>query len=180
MKFLIKNKKGEATDSLSFALWIFVIGIGILCLMFAFLQLPDPLRESALGDDPDTLDAINQIETYYSASFPSAGLIVYFGLILGIIVSSFFIRQHPIFIPVYILIAIATVIVTVTLGNAWSNLTEIDTFQSIIDLNIYIRIINSILSNIVTVTVVVFILSLIITFAKPGAAQFSEVNAAPF
>jgi len=176
---LNKNKKGEATDALTFVFWLFVISIGIVAVMFAFLSLMSPLRQSALGEDVNSLAAINSIEAYISTSLPSAGLIIYFGLILGVLVTSFFIRSHPIFIPVYIILGMATIFVAVVLGNAWSNITEIEGFSEIVELNSYIGIMDTILNNIVIMTLFVFILSLVITFAKPGGAQVQQ-SSEPF
>lgn len=163
------NKRGEITDMLTVGFWIFVLAVGVLAIMFGLSQLVDPLRDSILGEDNLTRAAINSFDSYISLSPAAAYLIVFFGLILGVMVSSFFVREHPIFIPIYILFAICTVIVMVALGNVWGNLTEYEGFQEILELNQATQVMNLIISNIVLITVVVFILSLMIVFAKPGS-----------
>src|SRR3972149_3363557 len=172
--WILKEKKGEVTDIITVSFWILVIGIGILVLMFGFLQLTQPLRDSVLGEDNSTLEAINSYDNYISLGLPSAFLIVFFGLLMGILVSSFFIRTHPIFIPVYILFGIITIIVAVALGNVWGNLKDFESFTDVLELNSTVSLMDTIISNIVLVTVIVFILSLIIIFAKPGGGQIPE------
>lgn len=168
---MMKNKRGDVTDIFVVGLWLFVLGVGILLLMFGFLSISDPLIDSALGDDPATLAAINSYTGYIQLGLPSTFLIVFFGLLMGIMVSSFFVRSHPVFIPVYILFALVTVIVAVALGNVWGNLKDLEQFAEILALNSTVALMDTIISNIVNVTVVVFILSIIIIFAKPGGAQ---------
>jgi len=177
---LYKDKKGGATEAITFAFWIFVISVGIIAIMFGFLQLTNPLRESVLGDDPEAAAAIDSMEGYIGASLPSAGLIIYFALILGMIFTAFFIRQHPIYAIVYILLGMASVIVAVVLGNAWSALTSTEAFSSVVSLNTYTKTMNAILSNIVLITVVVFVLGFIITFAKPGGGALPQAGGEPY
>jgi hypothetical protein len=142
--------------------------------MFGVLQFIEPMKDTVLGEDNSSLAAINSIENYVSLSLPSAFLVVFFGLIMGVMVSSFFIRTYPIFIPVYILFAIVSIIVAVVLGNVWGNLKELSEFQTMLELNDMVQLMDLIASNPVLITVVVFILSLILIFAKPGGQQSNE------
>jgi len=162
------NKKGDLTDSISFAMWAFVFGIGLIALVFAFLTFYDALDETALNDDNATAAAITESTTYIALSLPSTYFVILFGLLLGTLVSAYFIRVHPIFMPVYILAAVLSIIVAVALGNAWGAIQDVEEFQDILELNTVLSTIDLILSNIVLLTLLVFILSFVIIFAKPG------------
>lgn len=171
MEWLLKDKRGDVTDIMTVGFWLLVIGIGIVFIMFMIFQIVPALKDTVLGDDPQSDAALDSLNTYGSLAVPGAFLIVFFGLLLGVLVSSFFIRTHPIFIPVYILFAIISIIVAVALGNVWGNLKDVQDFQNVLNTNTITNIIDTIMSNLVLVTMVVFLLTLVIIFAKPGGSQ---------
>jgi len=176
MELILKDKRGDLTDIMTVGFWLLVIGIGIFAVMFFSFQTISPLKESAIGEDENALAALNSWETYTSLAVPGTFLIIFFALLLGILVSSFFIRTYPIFIPIYILFAIISIIVAVALGNVWGNLKDITEFQAILDTNNITNIMDVIMSNMVLVTLVIFILSLIVIFAKPGGGQPEQIG----
>lgn len=178
-RWLLKDKRGELTDIMTVGFWLLVIGIGVVFIMFIIFQIVPALKESVIGDDVNADSALDSLNNYGSLAVPATFLIIFLGLLMGVLVSSFFIKTHPIFIPVYILFSIISIIVAVALGNVWGNLKDVEQFQSVLDTNTITTIIDTIMSNMVLVTVVVFILTLIIIFAKPGNQQ-SQGGTTPF
>ena len=179
-KMELLNKRGDVTDIMTVGFWLLVIGIGIVFIMFMIFQIVPALKNTVLGDDPNADAALDSLNTYGSLALPGTFLIIFFALLLGVLVSSFFIRTHPIFIPVYILFAIISIIVAVALGNVWGNLKDVEDFQSVLDTNTITNIIDVIMSNLVLVTLIVFILTLIVIFAKPGGGQVEQGGSTPF
>jgi hypothetical protein len=162
------SKKGEVTDIMTIGFWFLVLGIGVLAVMFMTFSLISPLRDTAINEDPNAAAAIDALESYTSYGVPGAFLVVLFGLLFGLVVSSFFIRSNPIFIPVYILFALISIFVAVVLANVWGNITAVAEFAEILEINSVVSLMNIIIRNIVLITLGAFILSLIIVFAKPG------------
>lgn len=173
---LLRNKRGDVTDIMTVGFWLLVIGIGITFIMFMMFQLIPALQDTVIGEDPNAAAALVSINTYSSLAMPGAFLVVFLGLLLGILISSFFIRTHTIFIPVYILFSLISIIVAVALGNVWGNLKDVEQFQNVLDTNTVTTIMDTIMSNLVLVTLIIFILSLIIVFAKPGGAQAEQLG----
>lgn len=166
------NRKGDATDTITVIFWVFVLAVVIVVLVFALGTTFTYLAESPLGDDNSTLDGIYTAQSYINNTLPMTYFILFCGLLLGIFVSSYFVREHMIFLPVYIFILIATIFVAVALGNAWGALQDVDVFQETLASNSIFQAIDLIVSHIVLVTLVVFIISIVVIFAKPsgGAA----------
>lgn len=176
MEWLLKNKKGDVTDIMTVGFWLLVIGIGIFAVMFMMFQLVPALKNTVIGEDANALAGLNSIQNYSNLALPGTFLIIFFGLLLGVLVSSFFIRTHPIFIPVYILFALISIVVAVALGNVWGNLKDVQDFQDVLDTNTITQIMDTIMSHLVLVTLVIFILTLIVIFAKPGGAQPEQLG----
>lgn len=174
------NKRGDVTDVFTVAFWLLVIGIGVFSVMFIVFQITDPLRETAIGENNSSLAAISSLENYASFGLPGAFLVVFFGLLLGVLISSFFVKTHPIFIPIYILFSIVSLIVAPILGNVWGNFRDVEGFSELLELNSVTSLMNIILSNLVLVTIIVFILSLIIIFAKPGGGSIQQGGSNPY
>jgi len=168
---LLKNKKGDVTDIIMIGFWLLIMGIGIFAIMFFSNSTITPLKDTVIGEDVNALAALNSWQNYSNLAVPGTFLIIFFALLLGVIVSSFFIRTHPIFIPVYILFALISIVVAVILGNVWGNLKDVSEFQTILDTNTITNIMDVIMSNMVLVTLSVFIITLVIIFAKPGGGQ---------
>ena len=174
MKLFPKNKRGDVTDIITIGFWLLVIAIGIMAVMFIIFKMVSGLQSSVISTSPIANTSLNTIKDYGSNAVPSTFLIIFFGLLLGIVVSSFFVKSHPIFIPVYILFAIMAIIVAVALGNVWGALKDVSIFSSILGTNSITGIMDTIMSHMVLVTLVTFILSIIIIFAKPGSAQVQQ------
>ena len=87
------------------------------------------------------------------------------GLLLGLFVTSFFIETHPIFVPIFGLLLVVAIMISVPLSNAYEALrgdailTTAAGQQSIIGF---------VMINLPFVTLIIGLLVLIITFAKPG------------
>ncbi len=174
------ERKGEPTEIVTFMFWLFVMAIGIVLLVFVFNEFFSILPETILYEDNATRQAIDASTAIIVGSLPTTYFIIFFGLLLGLLVSSFLIRTHPVFIPVYILVAMMTILAAVALGNAWGNIKDIESFQTTLELNTVLSAIDLIISNIVLVVLVAFITSIIIIFAKPGGSGGGQGGAAPF
>ena len=168
---MLKNKRADVTDIIMVGFWLLIIGIGIFAIMFFANSAISPLKDSIIGDDPSSYAALDSWQNYSNLAVPGTFLIIFFAVILGVIISSFFVRSHPIFIPIYILFALISIVVAVVLGNVWGNLKDVSEFQTILDTNTITTIMDTIMSNMVLVTLVIFIITLVVIFAKPGGGQ---------
>lgn len=165
------NKKADVTDMLTVAFWLLVIAIGIIAVMLFSFKIITPLKGTVLGEDNRTLSALNSFENYASYGFPGAFIVIFFGLLMGVLVSSFFVRSHPIFLTVYIIFALVSIIAVVPLANVWGYLKDVTEFNDIIQRNAVTQLMDLIMSHLVLVTFAIFILSIVVIFAKPGGGS---------
>lgn len=164
----MKNKKGDLSDPVILTFWLFFFAVIIILLVYVFLQFFTTLQSTIISNNTAANSTINSAITYTQVAIPSTMLIIFFGLLLGLFVSAFFVRSHPVFIPIYLIFGVTSVIVAVALGNAWGAINDLTIFSSTVNLNAGTRIIGLIMNNIVKIQVISFFISLIILFAKPS------------
>ncbi len=116
-----------------------------------------------MNSSTEAVDAINAIENIGTTIIQRGFFFVFMGLIIGTMISSFFIDSHPIFVFLYIIFLAVSIMLSVYLGNAYENLTELTVFA---DISTTQTLINFVMNNIVVIMVAVGSLSIIIVFAK--------------
>lgn len=174
MRSLLKDVKGDVSTPMIFILWVFVIAVSILIVMYFSAQLISSLRTTVLSDDINVNNTLDSWETYNSYAVPSTMLIIFLGLLMGVMVTSFFVRTYAVLIPVYLLFMFCSVLVAVVLGNAWGAIKDFSEFSTILSSNVVTTAVDLIASNPVKIVIMVSILSLIIIFAKPfGGANYN-------
>lgn len=166
-----KQKKGDAVDML-----IIVISIFFLSIIFLTYWYFTTTTATALASTP-----INTTETQagiaslnmLGTTGASNGFIMIFGaLILGLLLSSFFIDQHPIFIPIYIVLLIVTIIMAVFLGNAYAQITDPSIANNpFADAAAAQPVIDAVMRNIVRIALGAGLLSMLIVFGKIAKAS---------
>jgi len=170
-KFL-KNKNGDVSDVPVFIFWLFFILVGILIIILIFLKVNQTFQSVPIFNDTIIIkNSLFSFEQHLIKTLPSGLLILLFGFIFGILFSSFFIRTHPIFLPIYIISSFFFILIGVVLGNFWGYFKNNQEILDIINLNSSLKIIDLILSNLVIFFIVIFCLSLLIIFAKPSLPE---------
>ena len=87
------------------------------------------------------------------------------GLLLGLFATSFFIRTHPIFVPIFGLLLIVAILIAIPLSNAYEELSNNAILSGTA---IEQGIIGFLMINLPLTTLIIGLITLIITFAKPG------------
>jgi hypothetical protein len=166
------NKKAELTDMLIFVITIFILAIGFFILMFIVPSITGGLRTSGLNNSAEGERAIAGLDDFGNI-INNGFLMLFVGLCASMMVTSFFVRTHPIFLFLYILIFGITILLSFYLGNAYHQLIENEVFSSMVDTATFS---NFIMSNIAEITVALSALSILIVFAKfssfGGGQQF--------
>jgi hypothetical protein len=172
MRSLVKNKKGELTDMLIWLITIFILGIGLFILMFIIPSITGGLRTAGLNNSVEGANAITSMDGLGNI-INNGFLMLFVGLIISVMITSFMVRTHPIFLFLYIIFLAITVLLSFYLGNAYYQLIGNPTFASMVNTATFS---NWILGHIAEITVAVGALSMIIVFAKfsssGGGQQF--------
>lgn len=157
------NKKGDIFDILVFVIVLLVLAIGFFVISYTIPNITDGFNTAGLNNSAEGINAINQLENFGTIQLQRGFFFIFIGLILGIMVSAFFIRTHPIFLFLYIILMPLTVILAGYLGNFYETLTSYPIFA---DRLADQTLINIVMTNLIPISIGVGALSMIIIFSK--------------
>lgn len=161
-KSLLKNKRGTMEDVIFIAIIAAVFAIFILVMAYITPQISDKLRGTEINNSAAARTALDYSDTF-AARLNSVFLIVFVGLIMGMLVSAFLIEAHPIFIPIFIFFLGFAVVAGVVMSNVYESFSDSTEFAATAAQNTYVT---AILDNYVLIIIVVGVLSMILTFGK--------------
>lgn len=164
MRKILKNKKGSIVDIAFLMVAIFGLAIFILVVGFVFPQITDKISESAIGENNDSLQALEASEGI-TQRFDVVFLTIFSGLVFAVLITSFFIDSHPIFIPVYIIALGLLALFAVIAENIYEAFSLSDQLSSTAATY---PIVNFIMLNLVYVAIGAGIMSMVLIFAKRG------------
>jgi len=160
---MLSYKKGDLPDMLIFLITIFIFAIGLIILAFVIPQISDGLIDAGLNSTSEGATSIDELTELGVNGMQKGFLFLFTGFVMGLMISSFLVRTHPIFIFMYILFLGITVFLGTYIGNAFEQVATSDALASTTASQGLITII---MQNIVLITLVVGALSMIIIFAK--------------
>lgn len=158
---MIGDKRGQL-DILFFVIFVAALGIFILVVQYVVGAVTDGLLASPLNQSAAAVAALNS-GVSITQNFDYIWLVLFVGLILGVLISSVLIDVHPIFIPIWIILLGLSVLVGVVMNNVYADFVANATLNSTSDLNPFV---NFIISHYVLVIIGVGVLSMILIFAK--------------
>ena len=119
-----KNKKGSSLDSFFVAISFFGVAIFLLIANIVWSSLTtDELNTEFWGKTEVGNTSKQNAQAAYD-NLDNLGIIVYFALHLGILVTAFLLRTHPIVFVVAILLAAILAIVAAPLSNAYETVVN--------------------------------------------------------
>jgi len=159
----MKNKKGDILDIMVLLITLTVFSIGLFIFAYVVPEITGGLSDAGMNNSAEGISAINTLYTFGVDGMQKGFFILFCGLIIGIMISSYFIKTHPIFLFLYIILLGISIILAVYLGNMYETFTNNPIFA---DRLADQTIINIVMNNIVQVILGVGALSLIIIFSK--------------
>lgn len=167
------NNRGEVWDMMIFLITIFVLAVGFFVLMFVIPSITTGLRTAGLNSTYEGENAIAQLNDFGTNGINNGFMLIFWGLTASMMITSFFVRTHPIFLFLYILFLIVTVIVSFYIGNAYHQLIDNPIFAGMVGTATFSTFV---MNNIAEITIATVVLSMIIVFAKfstfGGTQQF--------
>lgn len=159
------NKKGDASDMLLLLVMVFFLVISLVVALFANGKIQEIISTTALNESAaysQINSSFNQINTFGV----QRGFTLFFGiLIIGILVSSFLVRVHPVFIFIYILTLGIAIFVSIYLANAYELVVSNASFAAIAS---NYKVMTFIMQHVAKILLAVGALSMIIIFGKVG------------
>ena len=159
----LNSKKGDLPDMMIFIITVFILAIGLLIFAYVIPIISDGLNTAGLNESSQGKTSIDNLSDMGLVTIQRGFFFLFVGLIIGIMISSFLIRTHPIFMFLYILFLGITIFIGTYLGNAFE---QISANPVLADTLASQGLISIVMQNIVLITLVVGALSMIIIFAK--------------
>ena len=162
-KIKIIEKKGSIIDIAYLLVAILGIGIFILIVGYVYPQITSQIKGSEVGNNSASVTALASTDNIVSR-FDSIFLIIFIGIAISVLITSFFIDSSPILIPVYIIALAILITFAVIAEHVYTGFAE-NADMAATALNHPIT--SYILSHLVFVAIGVGVLSMILIFAKP-------------
>ena len=159
----LKRKNGDITDMFVFLVTVFILGIGLFILAFVTPEIADGLRSGGLNDTSEGAQAIQTVSDIGTITIQRGFFFLFVGLIISVMITSFFANTHPIFLFLYILFLGVSIFLATFLGNAYELVAGTSIFSDTLQSQ---TLINLVLNNIVIIVLAVGALSFVIVFAK--------------
>ena len=167
------RKKGDPTDIFLFLVIMFFIAISFVVAIFTNSKIHEIIATTALNES-DAFASIDASFTNINSFVVQRGFTLFFAvLIIGILVSSFLVRVHPIFIFIYIITLIASILTSVYLANAYAMVVANGQFAA---LSSNFATITWMMQHITKILLAVGAMSMIIIFGKIGGGDTTGSN----
>ena len=160
---LFQTKKGDLPDMLIFLVSITVLAIGLFVFAFIIPTISTGLGNAGLNDSAEGIVAVNALSDIGTRVIQNGFFLLFVGLIMGTMISSFLARTHPIFLFLYIIFLGITVFLATYLGNAYETLANTPIFADTLASQ---SLINLVMNNLVKISLGVGALSMVILFSK--------------
>jgi hypothetical protein len=156
-------KKGDLPDMMIFLITITILAVGLFVLAFVVPEITEGLNIAGLNNSAEGANAIEELTKVGTQTIQNGFFLLFVGLIASVMISSFLVRTHPIFLFLYILFLGVTVFLGTYLGNMYETISETTIFAGTLASQ---NLINLVMENIVVIVIAVGALSMVIIFAK--------------
>jgi len=164
------KRKGDPTDMILLLVMVFFLVISFVVAIYTNEKVHDIISTTALNQS-DAYSSIDSAFTTINEFTVQRGFLLFFGiLIIGILVSSYMIRVHPIFMFIYIITLIVAIFVAMYLGNAYELVVSNGQLATIAD---NYAMMTWVMEHITLILLGVGALSMIIIFGKIGGGGSS-------
>ena len=161
MRTIIKGKKGDITDMLSFLVTIIGLAIGLFIMAWVIPKITDGLNSANLNNSAEGKAAIQKLEDYGYNGIQKGFFWLFIGLCIATLISAFYVDTHPVWLVIYIIILGITIVLAAYLANAYEQVILNPAFEGFEQ-----GYITMIISNIVRILVGVGAASIVIIFGK--------------
>ena len=163
----INNKRGDLTGLLYLIVSISAFAFFLLIASYISTNISTELKDNIGSDDIRINESFDATANTAENTFSALWYIMFAGLLLGLLITAWNMPTHPIYVPIFIILLVAAVIVGVALSNVYEELYDVAEFSDAADTQTSISFI---MVNLPYIALVVGIIALVVTFAKPKDA----------
>lgn len=153
-----------AEDVLTIAVVFFVSAVVLFTILYVGDTTYDKLIVAPhIVNDTYSIKGFAGIDTV-NRQLDYVLLALFIGMVIGLIISSYFVGGHPIFAIVYMIVIVISVILSAVLANVWESVTAFSKFAATLSV---LPITNHIILNLPLYMAAVGFIGLVVMFAKP-------------
>lgn len=165
---MFKNKKGDVAGIVIAMIIIFFLAVSFVVVIFVNDKFTDVVRNTQLNDTSVSANIISHMEIMSTSTVNNAFMFIFGAMAIGMLLTSFFARNHPIWFFVYFWVTAICIVVAAPLANMYQTLIEADAISATLADNQ--TMINYIMQHFVQIIIVLAVLCAIVAFTKPEQA----------
>jgi hypothetical protein len=167
------RRKGDPTDIILFLVIVFFLVVSLVIAIYTNTIIHKVISDTVLNESA-AYNSIDQAFTKVNDYGVQRTFTFIWGLLIfGIIVSSFLVRVHPVFMFLYIIMLVVTIFISIFLANSYALIVE---NQQLADISDKFEMMTWLMQHIVKVLIGVGALSMVIIFGKIGGGGNSSSN----
>lgn len=159
------RKKGTARDIVFIMIILFIFAIGFFVVHSVMNTMTDQMMNMSVFNESNATMNVLQGGKDVANRMDYVVLGLFVGLVLGLIITSWFVGGIPIFMFVYFLVVVITVVASTVLSNIWESVSGASIFGTTIN---SFTITNHLMVNLPIYMGVVGFIGLVVMFAKPA------------
>jgi len=128
---MLKNKRGDVSDIITFMVIIFFLAIALLVTAFAVNEMKEVITGSDLNKTNVATSSTDHMDQMISTTIQYGYISIFAFLIIGMLISAFMVRIHPVFLFIYIIFLAISIFIGVPLANTYQKVSEVDALSAI-------------------------------------------------
>lgn len=166
------NKRGDFTGVLFMIVMIATFAIFLLIVGYIAPEISNELVKN-IGISSEINNSLIATTNTAQNTLPVVWLFLFGGLMLGLFATAWFVPSHPIFAPVFGILMVITVLVSVALSNAYEELTNNAILAGAAAEQ---GVVVFIMINLPLLSVILGAIIMVISFAKPPGGDQSALG----
>lgn len=159
------NRKGDLSDGIILLVFLFIAAIVFVVYAFIFPLIANGLEASGINTSNETQLAIDSLEETSTTGLNFAFIVLFGGIILVQFISAVLIKQNPVFVVLYFIMMIVAGMLSIYLSIAFDTFQDLPQFADALATQ---PVITFVWDNILIISVVIDILTMVAIFAKVG------------
>lgn len=135
---ITSERKGDVSDILTFMIIVFFLVTSMLVMAFVNDKIKETIETTQLNTTSISSDIVDQMDSITTTGIQNGTLMMIAFLIIGMMISAFMVRIHPIFLFLYIIFLVVSLVVAVPLANSYQLLMEADAIAAVASQQTYL------------------------------------------
>jgi len=165
MRAITRNKKGDFTGVIYLLVSISTFAIFLLIVGYIAIEVSDKVENKLGSDIKEVNDSFQATTNVAQNTLSTIWYVMFGGLLLGLLITAWYMPTHPVLVAPFIILLLIAIILGVAMSNSYEKLHDVEQLEDTAESQSSIYFM---MSNLPYIALVIGVLGMIITFAKPG------------